>query len=135
MFLWGVLMKKKAIIFFIVLVIAVILVFAFNTRLKTVTYNVKSSKINSEIKLALVTDLHSCYYGENQSELVTEIEKYQPDAVLLGGDIFDDVFAFCLDIHRLKILSEESIRVDADRIAYPLIPDCDAIPSIRYSSL
>lgn len=91
MFLWGVLMKKKAIIFFIVLVIAVILVFAFNTRLKTVTYNVKSSKINSEIKLALVTDLHSCYYGENQSELVTEIEKYQPDAVLLGGDIFDDV--------------------------------------------
>lgn len=91
MFLWGVLMKKKAIIFFIVLVIAVILVFAFNTRLKTVTYNVKSSKINSGIKLALVTDLHSCYYGENQSELVTEIEKYRPDTVLLGGDIFDDV--------------------------------------------
>jgi len=84
-------MKKKAIIFFIVLVIAVIVSFAFDTRLKTVTYNVKSSEINSKIKLALVTDLHSCYYGENQSKLVTEIEKYQPDAVLLGGDIFDDV--------------------------------------------
>ena len=51
----------------------------------------KNSEINNEIKLALVTDLHSCYYGENQGKLITEIEKYQPDAVLLGGDIFDDV--------------------------------------------
>ncbi len=84
-------MKKKAIIFFMILIIAGILAFAFNTKLKTVTYNIKSSEINSKIKLALVTDLHSCYYGENQRKLLTEIEKYQPDAVLLGGDIFDDV--------------------------------------------
>ena len=84
-------MKKKAIIFFIILVIAGILAFAFSTRLKIVTYNVKSSEINSEIKLALVTDLHSCYYGEKQSKLLNEIEKYHPDAVLLCGDIFDDV--------------------------------------------
>ena len=84
-------MKKKATIFFIIIVLAGILAFAINTRLKTVTYNVKSSEINTEIKLALVTDLHSCYYGENQGKLITEIEKYQPDAVLLGGDIFDDV--------------------------------------------
>lgn len=84
-------MKKKAIIFFIILIISGILAFAFNTKLKTVTYNVKSSKINSKIKLALLTDLHSCYYGENQSKLLNKIEEYQPDAILLGGDIFDDV--------------------------------------------
>lgn len=84
-------MKKKILVLFIILIIALILAFAFNTKLKTVTYSIKSSKINSGVKLALVSDLHSCYYGENQNKLLTEIEKYQPDAVLLCGDIFDDV--------------------------------------------
>jgi len=87
----SILLKKRVVIFFIILIIALILVFAFDVRLKTVTYNVKSSEINGEIKLVLVTDLHSCYYGKNQSKLLCEMEKYQPDAVLLGGDIFDDV--------------------------------------------
>lgn len=65
--------------------------FAFDMRLKTVVYNVKSSEITGEVKLALITDLHSCYYGKNQRKLFDKIEEYQPDAVLLGGDIFDDV--------------------------------------------
>lgn len=85
-------MKKKSIfVFCIILIVAVILLFAFDIRLKTVTYIIKSSEIADEIKLALVTDLHSCYYGKNQSRLLDKIEEYQPDAVLLGGDIFDDV--------------------------------------------
>jgi len=84
-------MKKKAIIFFIILIIVIVFAVAFNTELKTVTYTIKSSEISEKIKLALVTDLHSCYYGENQSKLINEIEEYKPDAILLGGDIFDDV--------------------------------------------
>ncbi len=84
-------MKKKVILLFIIIIVAVLFVFAFNTSLKTVTYTIRTPKITEEIKLALVTDLHSCYYGENQNKLVEEIEKYQPDAVLLCGDIFDDV--------------------------------------------
>lgn len=84
-------MKKKVILLFIILIVAVLFVFAFNTQLKTVTYTVQSSKITNEIKLVLVTDLHSCYYGKDQTYLLNEVEKYQPDAVLLGGDIFDDV--------------------------------------------
>ena len=92
-------MKKRKFIFFIVLILVCILAFAFDVRLKTVTYNVKSPKINNEIKLTLVTDLHSCYYGENQTKLLVQIEKYQPDIVLLGGDIFDDV----LDDNNAKV--------------------------------
>lgn len=68
-----------------------VLALSFDMRLKTVIYDVKSHKINEEIKLALITDLHSCYYGENQGKLLKEIEKQHPDVVLLGGDIFDDV--------------------------------------------
>ena len=83
-------MKKRKYIFSIVLFLVCILAFAFDVRLKTVTYNVKSPKIDSKIKLSLVTDLHSCYYGKNQKKLLNKIEKYQPDVVLLCGDIFDD---------------------------------------------
>lgn len=92
-------LKKRKFIFFIVLILVCILAFAFDVRLKTVTYNVKSPKINNEIKLSLVTDLHSCYYGKNQTKLLAKIEKYQPDVVLLGGDIFDDV----LDDNNAKV--------------------------------
>lgn len=92
-------LKKRKFIFFIVLILVCILAFAFDVRLKTVAYNVKSPKINNEIKLTLVTDLHSCYYGENQTKLLVQIEKYQPDVVLLGGDIFDDV----LDDNNAKV--------------------------------
>lgn len=82
-------MKKRKLLLFIAIIL--VLTFVFDVRLKTVTYSVKSPKINSEIKLCLVTDLHSCHYGKNQTKLLDKIEKYQPDAVLLGGDIFDDV--------------------------------------------
>ncbi len=92
-------MKKRKFIFFIVLILVCISAFAFDVRLKTVTYNVKSPKINNEIKLSLVTDLHSCYYGKNQTKLLAKIEKYQPDIMLLGGDIFDDV----LDDNNAKV--------------------------------
>jgi hypothetical protein len=43
-----------------------------------------------EIRIALITDLHSCYYGKNQNWLVRRIEKENPDIVILGGDILDN---------------------------------------------
>ncbi|MCR5282975.1 MAG: metallophosphoesterase [Lachnospiraceae bacterium] len=44
------------------------------------------------VGIVLITDLHSCYYGREQKWLIRRIEKEQPDLILLGGDIFDDVF-------------------------------------------
>ncbi|WP_029231793.1 metallophosphoesterase [Butyrivibrio sp. VCB2006] len=49
-------------------------------------------KVSSPVRFALVTDLHSCYYGKNQWRLVRMIKKEKPDAVLLSGDIFDNKF-------------------------------------------
>ncbi|MBO4390932.1 MAG: metallophosphoesterase [Lachnospiraceae bacterium] len=43
------------------------------------------------VRIALITDLHSCWYGKDQKDLIDRIEKEEPDFVLLGGDIFDDV--------------------------------------------
>jgi len=59
-------------------------------RLKTVYYTVDSDKISASIRIALLTDLHSCRYGENQKNLIEAVQKQNPDIVLLGGDIFDD---------------------------------------------
>ncbi len=47
-------------------------------------------KIGSPVRFALVTDLHSCYYGKDQSQLIRMIDKEKPDAILMSGDIFDD---------------------------------------------
>ncbi len=84
-------MKKKKLFIIALILVAGVMLVAFDMRLNTTTYYVKTPKISNTIKLALVTDLHSCYYGENQNKLIEKIEKYQPDAVLLCGDIFDDV--------------------------------------------
>ena len=57
------------------------------------SYEVKAQKICSQVRIVLVTDLHSCYYGEGQEKLVSAIYGQAPDIILLGGDIFDDRIA------------------------------------------
>ncbi len=70
---------------------AVTAVIASDTRLKITEYQIATNKLSDEIRLAFVSDLHSCKYGEGQSELINAIDKARPDAVLYGGDIFDDI--------------------------------------------
>ena len=59
-------------------------------KLKVVNYTLESDKINTPVRIALVTDLHSCKYGDHESELIEAIDEQNPDVILLGGDIFDD---------------------------------------------
>ena len=44
----------------------------------------------NHVRCILITDLHSCYYGKNQKNLIKKIDKENPDIIFLGGDIFDD---------------------------------------------
>ena len=81
--------KRWSISLLSVLIIAFLLC-AFDVRLKTVKYTVTSEKITASVRIALVTDLHSCKYGKDQEVLVNAINKQNPDIILLGGDIFDD---------------------------------------------
>jgi len=84
--------KVLKIVIPILIILIIILISAFDNRLKIVDYNLKTDKISGSVKLALITDLHCCLYGENQSDLIKEIDKFKPNAVLLGGDIFDDFY-------------------------------------------
>ena len=59
-------------------------------RLNVVHYAIDTKEVTVPIRIALVTDLHSCAYGEGQRELIDALDAENPDIVLLGGDIFDD---------------------------------------------
>lgn len=82
--------SKKTFTAVIVFLIIVLLLCMFDVRLKTVHYKVFTKKISLPVKIALITDLHSCKYGNNQKQLVDAVNKENPDIILLGGDIFDD---------------------------------------------
>lgn len=73
------------------LILLVLVLSAFDVRLKIVRYKIESDKIDSPVRIALVTDLHSCKYGQNQKTLIDAVNKEKPDIILLGGDIFDDI--------------------------------------------
>lgn len=107
-------MKKKyvskrkrircAVIFFMVLVLIFI---ACDMRLKTVIYHVESEKVDKPVKIALITDLHSCRYGKGQHMLIDAVDEQKPDVVLLGGDIFDDRLDYDNAKTTLEYLSEK----------------------------
>ena len=98
---------KKRIRKSIIIFAAVILFFALWTAWSEVPFTAHLSvdlqkADQGEVRIALLTDLHSCYYGKNQKNLLRRIEKENPDLIILGGDIFDDV----LDDKNSKITVE-----------------------------
>lgn len=54
-------------------------------------YTIYSEKISDSVRMVVLTDLHSCVYGDLQSELIEKIEEQNPDVILMSGDIMDDV--------------------------------------------
>lgn len=73
-----------------ILLILILLAAAFDSRMIVRRYEIDAEEISAPIEIVLVTDLHSCRYGENQSELIRAVDALSPDIILLGGDIFDD---------------------------------------------
>ena len=92
MFLKNLTKKNKIIIILASAALAflILALIAFDVRLKTVHYEIESEKVENRVRIALVTDLHSCKYGKDQKKLISALEKQNPDVILLGGDIFDD---------------------------------------------
>lgn len=68
---------------------------ALRTDLRLATYTVESEKLKRPLRLALLTDLHSCAYGAGQRTLLDMLHAQKPDMVLLGGDIVDDKLPPC----------------------------------------
>lgn len=67
-----------------------LLFYAFSESLHTVYYTITTDCVTDPIRLVLLTDLHSCYYGTEQEKLLSAIDKAKPDLVCFVGDMFDD---------------------------------------------
>lgn len=98
---------KKKWIWCLVIAFVFLILFACDVRLKTVYYSVESDKITAPVRIALLTDLHSCRYGKNQKDLIEAVQKQNPDIVLLGGDIFDDEMSYDNAEITIRQLAEE----------------------------
>ena len=83
--------KKKRILTAIVAVAAVTLPFLCSTALSERFFTVKSDKVGEEpIRLVFISDVHNSRYGVDMCELVDSVNKHKPDAVIFGGDLYDE---------------------------------------------
>ncbi|MEN6595576.1 MAG: metallophosphoesterase [Clostridiaceae bacterium] len=51
-------------------------------------YQIEDARIQNDVRIVVISDLHSALYGAGQSDLVTAIDEIDPAVVLLDGDIF-----------------------------------------------
>ena len=82
---------KWIIILIVFIVRAAFIVPGLFNDLKIQHYSVNAVNISNSIRIALVTDLHSCRYGEKEQELIEAIDEQKPDIIMMAGDIFDNV--------------------------------------------
>ena len=80
-------MKKTMRITVLLLLLLVgMIVPGLDDRLNVVHYAIDAEEITVPVRIALVTDLHSCAYGEGQRELIDAVDAEHPDIILLGGE-------------------------------------------------
>ena len=58
-----------------------------NFSIKITKNELSSDKINSSVRLAIISDLHGRELGKNNKKLLSKIEDQNPDLILMVGDI------------------------------------------------
>lgn len=56
-------------------------------RFSVTEYNVSSDKIEGQHQMVVLADLHGFEYGRNNEKLLDAIKKYQPEIILIAGDM------------------------------------------------
>lgn len=72
------------------LLLSAALLLAWDNKLTVTTYSLSTDKLTKPLRILLLSDLHSCVYGEGQRELLDQVEALSPDLILLAGDMLDD---------------------------------------------
>lgn len=70
--------------------ILLFLLISISYKISIIQYEIKSEKLDRDINILFLSDLHSCDYGINQKKLMDKIKSVDCDVILLGGDIVDD---------------------------------------------
>lgn len=80
-------MYAFGIVFGILVLLCIVILIKDSNRFVIKYYRIKDAKIKGCHRYVFVSDLHNKKYGENHSKLIEAIQKIQPEAVLIGGDI------------------------------------------------
>lgn len=72
-----------------ILVVIFIFIFASNNNIEVTHTNIYTDKIKNEVKVAVIADLHSCFYGEKMEELLIPLKNENVDIILNVGDLYD----------------------------------------------
>lgn len=59
-------------------------------HLKIQNYTISSKKIQNDVNIVLISDLHNHEFGKDNKKLVEKIRDQEPDLILLVGDILND---------------------------------------------
>lgn len=63
---------------------------AWGFAMKPVNYSVSTEKLDKGMRIVFISDLHNCFYGNTEnSKLIDEVHKAEPDMVVFGGDVID----------------------------------------------
>lgn len=103
-------MKKVKNIF--IAFVVIILAWYLNIKLISNTkIEIANNKINNEIKIVQISDLHGMKFGINNTNIKNKIKKINPDFIVVTGDMYTakDTFGMETAINLLKSLSEKYI--------------------------
>ena len=64
---------------------------ALDTGIAVRKYEIASDKVESPVRIVLITDFHSSSYGNNQQVLTDVIRAQNPDVLLFAGDIAEEI--------------------------------------------
>ena len=83
--------KKKLCLAAVCAVVAA-LPFVCSTALTETSYNISVTAAKNPVKIAFLSDLHNSLYKAGMKELTESVHSFSPDAVVFGGDLFDEYF-------------------------------------------
>ncbi|MGL5255454.1 MAG: metallophosphoesterase, partial [Proteocatella sp.] len=77
---------------FIAIFVVTIFLYWQNNDIVVTEFEYKNGKIPAEFdgfSIVQVSDLHNKQFGKNQQKLITEIERSNPDIIVITGDLVD----------------------------------------------
>jgi predicted MPP superfamily phosphohydrolase len=75
--------------FLIILIPLLIAIWVFNNfTIRNVEKTLISDKINSDVKIAVISDLHSFSYGKDNKIILSRIREAEPDLIFVLGDMY-----------------------------------------------
>lgn len=86
--------KIKKILFTLLLLLTISLICVYKlhisyTKLTTSNYKITTDQINKSLNVVIISDLHDNQLGENNEDLINQINSLSPDIILVVGDVLN----------------------------------------------